>query len=45
MSNHTATTSSLRGNTRKVMLSLGVVGAAAAVAGMGTFGTFTSHHV
>lgn len=29
-------------NTRKVMISLGVVGAAAAVAGMGTFGTFTS---
>jgi len=29
-------------NTRKIMISLGVVGAAAAVAGMGTFGTFTS---
>jgi len=41
MSN-TATKSGLRGNTRKIMLSLGVVGAAAAVAGMGTFGTFTS---
>jgi spore coat-associated protein N len=42
MSNLTATKSSLRGNTRKIMLSLGAVGAAAAVAGMGTFGTFTS---
>ena len=41
MSN-TATTSNLRGNTRKIMISLGVVAAAAAVAGMGTFGTFTS---
>ena len=42
MSKLTATTSSLRGNTRKIMLSLGVVGAAAAVSGMGTFGAFTS---
>lgn len=29
-------------NTRKIMISVAVVGAAAAVAGMGTFGTFTS---
>lgn len=31
-----------RGTTRKLVVSLGVVGSAAAVAGMGTFGTFTS---
>mgnify|MGYP001797409863 CR=1 FL=1 len=41
MSN-TATTFSLRRNTGKIMISLGVVAAAAAVAGMGTFGTFPS---
>jgi hypothetical protein len=33
--------SSTRGTTRKVLGSLAVIGAAAAVAGLGTFGTFT----
>jgi len=42
MSNHSTDKAGRRGNTRKIVISLGVVGAAAAVAGMGTFGTFTS---
>ncbi len=42
MSKDITTTSGRKANTRKIMISLGVVGAAAAVAGMGTFGTFTS---
>lgn len=44
MSNHRTAQAPRTGTatTRKVMVSLGVVGAAAAVAGMGTFGTFTS---
>ena len=42
MNNPTATRSSRRGNTGKILISLGAVGAAAAVAGLGTFGGFAS---